>query len=128
MDIKKFVERGQGAQTAVNKILSEAEVAMIRRGNKEAHASDQERVGRAIAKADHEAAQLPAAGAPLPELLASIDQAVAVLRKYPNSADLQYCVGYLEGFRELLTGSRSETKPKCGCRADWTCHLHRAPA
>lgn len=98
MDIKKFVERGQGAQTAVNKILSDAEIAMIKRGN----ATDQEKVGRAIAIADHQADELPAADAPVPEILEAIDKAVAALRKYPDSKDLQYCVGYLEGFRELL--------------------------
>lgn len=100
MDIKKFVERGQGAQTSVNKILSDAEIAMIRRGNKPA--SEQERIGRSIAIADHQGEELPAADAPVPEMLEAIDKAVAALRKYPNSADLQYCVGYLEGFKELL--------------------------
>lgn len=34
MDLKKFVGAGQAAQTAVNKVLSEAEVAMIARENK----------------------------------------------------------------------------------------------
>lgn len=104
MDLEKFVKRGQDAQTAVNKILSEAEVAMIRRQN----ASDQEKTGRAIAIADHQGEQLPSAHAPVGELLASIDQAVAVLRKYPDSPDLQYCVGYLEGFKELLAGAAAE--------------------
>lgn len=98
MDIKKFVERGQGAQTSINKILSDAEIAMIRRGN----ASDQEKVGRMIAKADHQGEELPDADAPVPEMLEAIDKAVAALRKYPDSKDLQYCVGYLEGFKELL--------------------------
>jgi hypothetical protein len=115
MDIEKFAKRGQDAQTAVNKILSEAEVAMIRRQN----ATDQERIGRAIARADHQADELPAADAPVPELVEAIDKAVAVLRKYPDSKDLQYCVGYLEGFKELLKPwppkpASDRVCPECG--------------
>jgi hypothetical protein len=119
MDLKKFVEKGQDAQTSVNKILSEAEIAMIRRGNKPV--SEQERIGRAIAIADHQADEVPPADAPIDEILEAIDKGVAALRKYPNSADLQYCVGYLEGFRELLTGRAASPTPlrvACTCGAD----------
>ena len=107
MDLKKFIDDGRDAQTGVNAILSEAEVAMIRRGNT-APAIDQEKVGRMIARADYEERLakafegVPSAQASPAELVAAIDKAAATLRQYPNSPDLQYCVGYLEGFRELI--------------------------
>jgi len=51
----------------------------------------------------------------LAQLLADIDKAVAILKAHGDSADLQYCCGYLEGFRELLirgeAGELENTRP-----------------
>lgn len=40
-------------------------------------------------------------------LVAAIDHAVTILQQY-NNPDLQFCVGYLEGFKELIERTTKE--------------------